>query len=102
MVELYRDAYYTYLQSIWNRLYDRYGNYPNSVNPIKFDIIVKSNIRNINIYIHIHGKNRLYKKIRMFDKMVFDVLGKSNIKKNTGLHLVKDLEKLIHEKIIIV
>lgn len=102
MAELYNDLCATYLQSIWNRLYDRFGNYPNTYNPTDFDVITKTHLPYLRIFIVLKGKKYLYKKIRMYDKMVFDVNSDGGISSKEPLHLQHDLEKLISENIIII
>ncbi len=102
MAESYNDLCATYLQSIRNRLYDRYGNYPNSIQPYTFDVETRTHLPYLRIFIVLKGKKHLYKKIRMYDKMAFDVNSNGSITKKEPLHLQHDLEKLISEPLIIV
>lgn len=102
MVESYNDLCATYLQSIWNRLYDRYGNYPNSIKPRTFDVDTKVHSKFLKVYIILDGKKSLYKKIRMLDKMVFNVNTCGSLSTREPLHLERDFTRLISENLIIV
>lgn len=102
MAESYNELCATYLQSIWNRLYNRYGNYPNSIEPYTFDVETKTHLPYLRVFVVLNNKKHLYKKIRIYDRMVFNVMGHGNISKSKPLHLEHDLQELISEPLIIV
>lgn len=95
----YSDLIETYLQSIRNRLYDRYADYPNSINPYTFEVDAIPRTRYLNIYITLNGKRKLYKKIRYLDKMVFNVQTYGSPSPVNSFRLRDDFEKLITEKV---
>lgn len=97
--EEYESLIETYLQSIRNRLYDRFGNYPNSINPYTFEVDAIPRTRYLNIYITLNGKRKLYKKIRYLDKMVFNVQTYGNPSPTGSYRLREDFEKLTTEKV---